>query len=55
MTSPAPLRFTRRPGQGLVITGPARVVVQDIPDNRVVLEVHPEPGTSVRREEANGG
>lgn len=51
MTSPQRIAITRRPGQAIVIDGPARIVVQDIPDNRVVLVVFPEEGTNVRREE----
>lgn len=44
------LRITRRPGQAVLING-TRVLVESIPDNRVVLAIYPEPGTNVVREE----
>lgn len=51
MSEQRPIEITRRPGQGIVIDGPARIVVDRIPDNRVVLAIYPEPGTNVVREE----
>lgn len=54
MAETQPRRVTRRIGEAVVVTGPARIVVESIPDRRVVLAVYPEPGTDVQREARNG-
>lgn len=57
MTSPQRRSVTVRVGESVRISGPSRVVVQSIPDQRVVLAVEVEPGIDVLREprEAEGG